>query len=819
MGSTNDLDAALFGLWDGTFLRSPINTRVCTEPRAGSGEGAERLYILVEAVDASMVSPALYDRTLSAIALGYMSSEGTVEHALDAALCAANEMLFQRNLRADGAHQVVMGLEAAVETGNEVTIGQLGPVSLCGALAGRPLLVPADSPWSGAAMAEAETPAGLRRQTVPRLYRAALAAGDVLALATTNLTRGMPTWDLVPILARGAEEAHARLAPLGRDENWCAIVLAAGEANVADLRADAAALILPEEISLVLPASDSPVAESSETPELDSEDLVPAAGPSGVSRETGDGDAPDHPVEDSADQAQAPIEVSEPAVNALGSGSGAEAASPDAQAVDASEEPWEGEPWAGADESAWAATAPEPGELPAPVPAGRAERAPRQSALRRSLARLVYQMEDVLVKVLPDKMPQRPESVPASKRRITWGGRALVLLAMAIPVVMLGVVIMTRVQYEDSRRDQFGDYQSRAQSLYDQATTSENLAATRQGLADALIATDEGLSINPGDEMLMSLKRRIEHQMDQINAVERIYTFYKLADLDEGATGSGDASRIVVQGIDLYVLHRGSDRVTRYLMNDVGDALQPVGGDPTLLRTGELVGGVSVGDVVDMAWMRAGGQRTLDTFVMLDRTGTMFAYDPQVGIEALPVADAATWIKPEAIGGYFGNLYVLDPLLNAILKYIPTDNSYTSPPTSYLNPMLGVDLTGAVDMAVDGNLYVLFANGEVLKFYEGERAAFALNGLPSPMRSPSAIFVSGEQEPTAEGFVYIADTGNQRVLQFDKDGNYVRQLKAKLDGEEMQGLRGLWVDEKAERILLVSDSALWYAKLPALGAR
>jgi len=423
------------------------------------------------------------------------------------------------------------------------------------------------------------------------------------------------------------------------------------------------------------------------------------------------------------------------------------------------------------------------------------------------------------VKVLPDKVPARPPRASSPQQGAAWRTRSLVFLAMAIPIVMLAVVIVTRLQYEDARRDEFGDYQARAQAMYDQATTSGDLAATRQGLADALIVTEEGLSIAPGDEMLMSLKRRIEHQLDQINSVERIYTFYKLADLDNVAKGSGDTSRIVVQGIDLYLLHRGSDRAIHFLLNDVGDALQPVGGDPTLLRSGEVVGGTRVGDLVDIAWMRAGGQRTLDAFVALDREGSMFAYDPQTGIEALPVADADTWIKPEAIGGYFGNLYVLDPLLNAILKYVPTDNAYTSPPTSYLNPVLGIDLTGAVDMAVDGNMYVLFANGDIVKFYEGERVAFTQNGLPSPMRSPSAIFVSGEQEPTAEGFVYVADTGNQRILQFDKDGNYMRQLKARLDGAEMQGLRGLWVDEQTERILLVSGDALWYARLPALGGR
>ena len=105
------------------------------------------------------------------------------------------------------------------------------------------------------------------------------------------------------------------------------------------------------------------------------------------------------------------------------------------------------------------------------------------------------------------------------------------------------------------------------------------------------------------------------------------------------------------------------------------------------------------------------------------------------------------------------------------------------------------------------------------KFYDGEPVPFTMSGMPSAMNRPSAIFVSGEPEPDAEGYVYVADTGNQRVLQFDKGGQYVRQLRARIECEEMQDIRGLYVDEETERILLVSGNGLWYAKLPSVGAQ
>jgi hypothetical protein len=229
-------------------------------------------------------------------------------------------------------------------------------------------------------------------------------------------------------------------------------------------------------------------------------------------------------------------------------------------------------------------------------------------------------------------------------------------------------------------------------------------------------------------------------------------------------------------------------------------------------------GGGQLGDMVDIAWVEAGGHRTLGTFMALERVGTLLAYDPQQGIDALPVADSDLWLNPQAIGGYFGNLYVLDPLLSRIFKYVPTDNVYTNPPSDYLSPQLDVDLTGAVDMTIDGNLYVLFADGGVLKFFDGVPEPFPMNGLPTPMRSPTTIFVSGPQDPEAEGYIYVTDTGNQRVLQFDKAGNYIRQFKAKSGELQMEQLRGIYVDEESKRMFILSGRLLWLADLSDIAA-
>jgi sugar lactone lactonase YvrE len=142
------------------------------------------------------------------------------------------------------------------------------------------------------------------------------------------------------------------------------------------------------------------------------------------------------------------------------------------------------------------------------------------------------------------------------------------------------------------------------------------------------------------------------------------------------------------------------------------------------------------------------------------------------------------------------------------------DNAYTTPPAYYLNPNLSVDLTGAVDMAIDGNLYVLFADGKVLKFFDGDLRPFSMAGLPSRMKNPTSIFVSGKQEPDAPGAVYVADAGNERILQFDKSGNFVRQFRDTTTGNHLQNMRGIYVDDERGRLFVLSGRTLWQTNLP-----
>ncbi len=801
--TAQDSDAGVFrverlAIRDGHWQQEPTKVQIVpTEARRGhSGQGG--LYLVIE-TPSEVVPPAgLFAELTQVVADTYLSMSRSVTRGLREALLAANALLFERNLRADSEHQVVLGLNCAVLRDKDVYMAQMGPSLITHIHEGQVTRYPSDSIWlrsenPGTLDTSRQPPAGLRREIEPDLWHAVMAPGDILIVSTTSLARMAMRRELAElgdhVTAYGSERSPREAIEVlanGRDLG----------AVIVDWPADR-----PSGDELVEDEHESGAPSTSPQPVIPTQTIKPVPMPARQVLDQAlfaqDEEEEDKEVFDEDDYADTlPSGGIQPVVDEVQPGLGQRTEGNKSQENRA---------------QVSRALVQNAEELRQSISQG-------ASSLRRGA-------EDVLLSVLPSETPERPEPYTAdtspAEEGMSLSGKALVVVALIIPLVMLALIIMTRIQYERSQKEQFHSLQTLAQAQYDSSIRMAGETETWRGLEEAMRTVRNGLAIDANDDELQSLERRIMHKMEEIDRVELLRQPWKLRDLDDPPTSPVDSraalsARIVVQGIDVFVLNRGSSRVYQFLLNDAGDALLSAETDPVLVQKGEIRGGITLSDIVDIAWMEAGGDRTLSTFMALERTGFLLAYDPQQGIDVLPVADSEMWLKPAAIGSYFGNLYVLDPLLSRVLRYVPHDNVYTVPPGDYIPAQLGVDLTGAVDMAIDGSVYILFADGQVKKFLRGEPQPFTMQGMPSPMRSPTPIFVSGPKEPDGVGYVYVADAGNERILQFDKAGVYLRQFKVPSGDEHMKELRGLYVDEERQRLFFLSGRTLWMASLPTL---
>ncbi|MHB9031612.1 MAG: hypothetical protein ACYC6L_01055 [Anaerolineae bacterium] len=443
-----------------------------------------------------------------------------------------------------------------------------------------------------------------------------------------------------------------------------------------------------------------------------------------------------------------------------------------------------------------------------------------QNAPAEQQKELVKQQEQPAADFTAPAVESPQPAAALSKPARIVGGSVLLVTAALIPIVLMIMIIAARLQYDRLRRQEFNDLRTTAQTQYEAALAIDDQLAQRRAMNDALQRTQEGLLALPNDSELLSLRLRILNRLDIINNVSRLYRMTKLVDIDD-PTMSLATSRLQLAGNNLFVLNRGSSKVYHLVLDESGDQLQPVTEDSLIIQPGQQLGGVEINRIVDIVWMDADVFVRRSQLFALDRSGSLVVYDPETGPQGMalmPVGNSDSWLGPQTVAKYEGNLYILDPLQSRILKYVPVDGAYTLPPSDYLDPLLGIDLTGVVDMAIDGNIYVLYVDGRILKFLEGVQQPFTMDGLPTEMSTPLAMCVTGGLTDEDPGYVYVADPGSGRILQFAKTGSYIRQFMTNPDSDTLYNLQAFYIDESTGRLFIVADNAVWLTTLPPLGS-
>ncbi len=384
--------------------------------------------------------------------------------------------------------------------------------------------------------------------------------------------------------------------------------------------------------------------------------------------------------------------------------------------------------------------------------------------------------------------------------------RALRTIAFAIPAGVLLVVGLIYWQQGVARESEFKGLLEQAQAAYQQSLNTDD-ANARTLLAQAEAKLTQSETIKANEPAIGQLRESIAKQKDKVDRVERLYWVGKLHGYDDAATM---LRRVIVNGLDVYVLDTGADQVYHHRMDEAGDALTPDQGDPVLARRGQQVDTAVVGELIDMTWMPAGGNRQTSDLLILE-SGGLLEYNPSWGLASTQIGNRDTWALPAAVASFFGNFYILDPQASQILRYLPGDQGYTNAAEHYFPSDAKVDLAGAVDMAIDGSVYVLYADGTVRKFEGGSAVDFKMSDLDRPLNRPTAIFAAPDD---VARYIYIADAGNRRVVQLNKDGHFVRQFKPRDENTvDFDTLQSIFVDELTGKLYFLTSHGLYIANI------
>jgi len=366
---------------------------------------------------------------------------------------------------------------------------------------------------------------------------------------------------------------------------------------------------------------------------------------------------------------------------------------------------------------------------------------------------------------------------------------------------MGGLFLGARATIQRVERQGFveaGQLVQAAQEMESQAQKASSADARRQFYNQALEQLRKAQRQDPTNTEATALLNRIQATLTRLDAAYELTTLRTLVDF---ATYTGTTTLIrglVYRGDGFYILDKSGDRIFQVPLPDLSDQ----GGSPvptTLLQPQ----GNARRNLVSLVWMPQGGSWPRDSLLALDSNRGLQEFRPNAEPRPLPLRGAQDWASFQTAAGFEGNLYILDPKASQVWRYVPTDNGFDSERRAALP---SVDLRDALDLVIDGDVYLLLRDGKVLKFSNGRPHPFSQDGLDRPLLRPVALFA----DPATKA-LYVADAGNNRIVVFNKaDGKFLRQYLL----PDATAVYDLWVDEGQGTLLMVGDARLYMAKMP-----
>ncbi|GEM_PF-3993621 len=390
--------------------------------------------------------------------------------------------------------------------------------------------------------------------------------------------------------------------------------------------------------------------------------------------------------------------------------------------------------------------------------------------------------------------PSRPAAVPRPSPS-PEGRTFYPLLALVLPLLLLvaSLALYRRAARVDVAR--FEELVAGARAEMAQVEQADPRAAGVLLLSIAeKVAQAE--AVRPGSEEVAGLReelRRLEARVGRIRRVEAVQVAAFSANADP-------AELVYADGV-LYALDLASGAIFR---------ASPDEEDPTPLdeRAPLASPGLPVsGRVLFITWMPPGGSRGYPALVALAEGGA-FEFAPERVAQPLRRLNFVP-VTGELmdVGHYNGNLYVLDRTENQIWKYVPdTTGGYGDPPIPWMRPDTQATVEAPIRLAIDGDIYVLEADGDVVKMTVGERRPFELETIVPPLEAPVAIFTDEQAPDVPLRYLYVAEA--DRVVVFDKQGQLVVQFWPE-EGQTWGEIRDVAADEPNGMVYLLTTTGIW----------
>jgi len=340
-----------------------------------------------------------------------------------------------------------------------------------------------------------------------------------------------------------------------------------------------------------------------------------------------------------------------------------------------------------------------------------------------------------------------------------------------------------------------------ARSVYDEGNGDKVEARTLLTEAESLLAGSE--EITGRTDQSVKLAAEVQRELQ---SVLQITPLYQLVEPLVSFPNNALPERMVVINQDIYILDTGRNIVSYFRTDITGEFIADTEG-VVVLRQGDVIDNVAVGRLADIGWQSlVPGVEDKANLLVLDRNNNIFRYNQTDGVSRIDFGPQNSLQISNRLAIYDGRIYIGDEGRSQLYRYDP--GRYDQP-IEWFSPQSGINLVGLLSIQIDGDIWLLFNNGQLLRYFQGQQKPFTLDSSIGLSKEPVDMYI-GRQE---NSLIYIADASNERIMVFEKDGTYLRQLKA-AEGNPLRGLLGVYADEVAGNLYILTQSALFQHPIP-----
>jgi len=410
-----------------------------------------------------------------------------------------------------------------------------------------------------------------------------------------------------------------------------------------------------------------------------------------------------------------------------------------------------------------------------------------RNALRAVLTGLLAVFDALqrgLAAILPEPGEEGRQGIPTN---------VAVSMAIIIPVVI--VVAVLGFALSQRGRSEFQNYYDRAKQAHEEALALSGTAGcppnTRPKWEEVMWLVEQAREFRPDDLNVLRIRADAMNYLDCFDRVQR-RDLTALHEFDDDADLAGP---IVHNGVELYVLDRNADAIYHDTLNESGRGLTSRGDTP-IIRRGQAISGFTVGEIIDIDWLRSGGTTHDNVLIALDEHGVLIAHSWTFAESAQQLVIEQRWVTPVAMAVFRENLYVLDTGANQIWRYVPPigERRYSSAPDEYFTGADRPDLSSAVDLGISetGEVFVLYADGTVGRYLSGAPQEFEYSLKPDgAIQGGVSLFVDNDREART---LFITDPTTEAIYETSWAGTFQRGFRPRNLPDAFQALSGFYAD-------------------------